>query len=228
MLRLLIAGLLLPLTHFATSSPALRARLVERLGEQAYRGLYSLVALGAFAWLIAAYRGAPFVPLWTAPRVAVWTAAGVVLAAFFLVVSGLTTPNPSALGADRLLDRPNVTRGILRVSRNPFLWGVGLWALAHMGVTRDAASLLLFGSIGSLGWVGAPLLDAKKARQHGRAWERFASETSSMPFLAILERRQRLVLSEIGLWRVAAAVALFALALMAHRWAFGVSPLARM
>jgi uncharacterized membrane protein len=67
-----------------------------------------------------------------------------VLLAFVLVVTGVTTPNPTALGADRLLDRPNVTRGIVRVSRNPLLWGVGLWALAHMAVTGDLASLALF------------------------------------------------------------------------------------
>jgi uncharacterized membrane protein len=67
MVSLFIAGLLLPLTHFAISSSALRASLVERIGEQAYRGLCSLVALAAFAWLITAYRGAPLVPLWIAP-----------------------------------------------------------------------------------------------------------------------------------------------------------------
>jgi hypothetical protein len=38
----------------------------------------------------------------------VWAAALAVLLAFVLVVTGLTTPNPTALGADRLLDRPNV------------------------------------------------------------------------------------------------------------------------
>jgi uncharacterized membrane protein len=225
MIRLFIAGLLLPLTHFGISSSALRADLVRRLGEQPYRGLYSLVALAAFAWLVAAYRGAPMVPLWPTPPFVVWAALPVVFLAFLLAVIGLTTPNPTIVGAERLFARPNVTRGILRVSRNPFLWGVGLWALAHLAVTGDLASLLLFGSIGSLGLVGAPLLDAKKARQHGRQWELFAAETSSLPFLAILQRRQRLALNEIGPWRVAAAVALFGFALLAHRWAFGVSPL---
>jgi hypothetical protein len=37
---------------------------------------------------------------------------------------------------------------------------------------------------------------------------------------------QRLVLREIGLWRIALAMGLFVLMLIAHRWAFGTSPLA--
>jgi NnrU protein len=54
------------------------------------------------------------------------------------------------------------------VTGNPFLWEVGLWAVGHIAVTRDLASVLSFGSVGSLGLTGAPLLDAKKARRRGR------------------------------------------------------------
>jgi uncharacterized membrane protein len=128
------------------------------------------------------------------------------------------------VGADRLFDSPNVARGILRITRNPFLWGTALWALAHIAVSGELASLLFFGSIGALGVIGAFLLDAKKARQHAQRWQRFAAETSNLPFQAIIEGRQRLVLGEIGAWRLAFAIVLFGIVLVAHPWLFGGSP----
>jgi uncharacterized membrane protein len=142
-----------------------------------------------------------------------------------LIVAGLTTPNPTIVGADKLFARPDIVRGILRVTRNPFLWGVGLFALAHGAATGDLASVLFFGALGTLGLAGAPLLDAKKAQRHRAAWPAFAAATSNLPFLAIVQGRQRLVLREIGLWRIALAIGLFVVMLSVHRWAFGTSPL---
>jgi uncharacterized membrane protein len=222
---LFLAALFVPLSHFGISSSPLRPILVERLGERPYQALYSVVSFAAFAWLIVAYRHADVVVLWIAPRPVKLAALPVVLLAFLLVVVGLTTPNPTTVGAEALFDRPNVARGILRITRNPFLWGTALWALAHIGVTGDLASFLFFGSIGALGLVGASLLDAKKARQHGERWKRFATHTSNLPFRAILEGRQELALGEIGAWRIALAVALFVIVLLAHPRLFGVSPL---
>ena len=43
--------------HFAMSHP-LRSALVARLGENGFRGLYSLVALGTFIWMVLAFRAA--------------------------------------------------------------------------------------------------------------------------------------------------------------------------
>jgi uncharacterized membrane protein len=54
-----------------------------------------------------------------------------------------------------------------------------------------------------------------------------AAATSSVPFLAIAQRRQRLVVAEIGWWRLALAAFVFLSALYGHYCAFGVSPLPR-
>jgi len=225
MTMLFVAAIFLPLSHFGISSSPLRAALVRAIGERFYQGLYSLISLAAFAWLIIAYRHTEARVLWVAPGPVKLAALPLVLLAFLLVVVGLTTPNPTAIGAGALLDRPNVARGILRITRNPFLWGTALWAFAHIAATGELGSLLFFGSIGALGILGAFLLDAKKARQHGERWQRFAAETSNLPFQAILEGRQRLALGEIGAWRLALAVALFGIVLVAHPRLFGVSPL---
>ena len=225
MINLVLAALFLPLSHFGISSSWLREFLVRRLGEQAYRGLYSLITLAAFAWLISAFHKAPTDVIWVAPAGVRLAMLVVVLAGFVLGVVGIATPNPTVVGAEKLFDRPDIVRGILRVTRNPFLWGVGLWALAHVVSTGDVAGLLLFGSIGALGLIGAVLLDAKKARRHGTHWRTFAAATSSVPFFAIVQGRQHLVVAEIGWWRIALAVLLFVGVLYAHQWAFGVSPL---
>jgi uncharacterized membrane protein len=37
-------------------------------------------------------------------------------------------------------------RGIQRVTRHPFLWGVAVWAFVHLIANGDVASLMLFGS----------------------------------------------------------------------------------
>ncbi|HXQ24165.1 MAG TPA: NnrU family protein [Candidatus Acidoferrales bacterium] len=228
MTSLVLAAFFLPVSHFGISSSRLRDIVVRTLGEQPYRGLYSLVTLGAFAWLISAYRNAPTDLIWIAPAGLRLAMVIVVLAGFVLAVVGITTPNPTVIGAEKLFERPDIVHGVLRVTRNPFLWGVGLWALAHIVSTGDLASILMFGSIGALGLVGAVLIDAKKARRHGMRWKAFAALTSSVPFLAIAQRRQQLVVAELGWWRIALAVVLFLVALFGHRWAFGVSPLPRL
>ena len=222
---LLLAALFLPISHFGISSTRLRDVLVSRIGEQGYLGLYSLVTVAAFWWLIAAYRGAPGHPLWHAPPAVRSVAFVVVLLAFLITVIGVATPNPTTVGAEKLFERAGVVSGILLITRNPFLWGVGLWGTAHIVATGDAASLMLFGSLVALSLGGSLLIDAKKARRHGAQWQGFAALSSNVPFQAIIEGRQQLRLDEIGWWRIMLAGAVFLAALTAHRWAFGVSPL---
>jgi len=222
---LILASVFLPLSHFGLSSSQLRATLADKLGEQRFLTLYKLVTLAAFAWLIVSYRRAPTLIVWRAPAGVKLAALPVVMLSFLLVVAGITTPNPTVVGAQRLFADPHIVRGILRVTRNAFLWGIGLWAAAHAICTGDAASVLMFGSIGTLGLAGAPVLDAKKAKHHGAQWRAFADATSSVPFLAIMRGRQRLAMGEIGWWRIALSMALFLAALYVHQWAFGTWPL---
>jgi uncharacterized membrane protein len=113
----------------------------------------------------------------------------------------------------------------LRITRNPFVWGVGLFAVAHVIIIGDVATAIAFGGVALLGLAGAPILDAKKARRHGASWDAFAGATSNIPFLAIVRGRQRLAWGEIGLWRLASGAALFVVALVFHQALFGGSPI---
>lgn len=222
---LIAAAVFLLATHFGISSTPLRAALVGRIGERPYLGLYSFVSAAAFWWLGSAYAGASTTPLWPTHPWQAWVPLLVVPVSLLLLVAGFSTPNPTAVGQTAGLERPDVARGILRVTRNPFLWGVGLWALAHMVPNGDSAALVLFGTLAVLALAGSVLIDVKLARRLGPAWDRYAAATSNVPFAAILAGRQRFVWSEIGWVRLAAALVLYAAFLHAHKWVFGVSPL---
>lgn len=223
--ELVVAAVFLLATHFGISSTGARGALVARLGERPYLGVYSLVALAAFVWLGRAYGQAPYVPLWLPAGWQAWVPLLLVPVALAFVVAGLSTPSPTAVGQERVLLGEEPARGILRVTRNPFLWGVALWAVAHMVPNGDVASLVLFGTLAILALWGSALIDAKVARRMGADWDRFAAKTSNLPFAAILAGRQRLALGEIGWPRIAGALVAYAALLHLHRWLFGVSPL---
>jgi len=225
MTELIAAAAFLLATHYGISSTPLRAWLVARLGERAYLGLYSLIALGAIVWVIAAYARAPYIELWPTPAWLAWAPLIVMPFALVLAVSGLSTLNPTAVGASDALDRAEPVRGIFRVTRHPLMWGIGLWAAAHIVANRDLAGLVLFATFGALALLGTLLIDRKLALRRGADWQRFAAATSNLPFAAILAGRQRLVLAEIGWWRIALALLVYVALLAAHPWLFGASPL---
>ncbi len=213
--------------HVVISGSPLRQTIVASIGEGPYLGFFSLLSLAGMVWLALAYAHAPSVWLWTAPAALRWAAPPLLLIAFLFVVVGLTTPSPTATGGESNLDRDDAARGILRITRHPFLWGVALWAVTHAALNGDAASLALFGSLLVLALIGPLLIDAKRRRAFGGKWSRFAARTSNVPFAAIATGRNTLQLGELGTWRVLAAVALWAVMLSTHRLIFGVSALPR-
>jgi uncharacterized membrane protein len=225
MTELIAAAAFLLASHYGISSTPLRGWLVARLGERAYLGLYSLIALGAIVWLIAAYARAPYLELWPTPAWLAWVPLIVMPFALVLAVSGLSTLNPTAVGAPDTLDRAEPVRGIFRVTRHPFMWSVGLWAGAHIIANGDLAGLVLFATFGTLALLGTLLIDRKFAARRGADWQRFAAASSNLPFAAILVGRQRFVFAEIGWWRIALALVVYVALLGAHPWLFGASPI---
>jgi uncharacterized membrane protein len=209
MTNLVAASLFLLLSHFLIASTQIRGILVAKLGEPVYSTSYSVLAVAAFAWLITAYNRSPDLLVWTAPRWLGIALAPLLLLSSVLIVAGLTTPNPVILRSAHLFQGSSVVRGVLRISRNPFFWGTSLLSISLIVVIGSLASIVAFGSITFLGIVGGKVLDAKKAKQHGAVWRRFAAETSDVPFMAIIEKRQTLALAEIRWWRWSAAGGLF-------------------
>ncbi|GGE47037.1 hypothetical protein GCM10007276_25290 [Agaricicola taiwanensis] len=127
---LLVAGLALFFTpHVLTILRRPRAEAIGALGEGAYKGVYSLVTLAGLVLIIIGFGQAPYIELWPSPVWARHLALPLVWIAFVLVAAAYVP-----------------TGKIKEKAKHPMLAGVKLWALTHLIVNGDLASLLLFGS----------------------------------------------------------------------------------
>jgi len=218
---LALATVVFLLAHYVSSTP-LRAGLVAVLGENAYLGLYILVSLAALGWMISAYVRAPYERLWWGEEFRAWVIL-LMPVSTVLVACGLLTRNPSAVRQEGLLRSMGEPRGILRVTRHPLMWGITLWAVLHVLVRGDAASLVFFGGFLLLAVSGPVLIDVRKKRAIGVDWERFALVSSNVPFAAILAGRNHFKFDEIG-WRpVLVGLALYVVLVFLHPYLFGAS-----
>jgi uncharacterized membrane protein len=224
MFSLIAASAFFLLIHFGVSGTRLRDIMVARMGEGRYRAVFALASVVGIIWMGRAYARAPAVELW-GQLVGLQTLAfATVLLAFLFVGIGLATPSPTRVGMEsKLAQGAEIARGIVRITRHPFLWGVALWALVHLIVNGDLASVILFGSLFVLALGGTASIDAKRRRVFGDSWSRFAHATSNIPFAAIATGRNRLgpALREIGILRPIGAIAAFGLLLVLHGRLFG-------
>lgn len=219
MLNLIAASAYFLLIHFGVSGTRLRGVLVARLGEGPYRGAFALASILGLVWMAYAYRHAPTVPTWGFVLGFRPAAYLLVLIAFVFVVIGIATPSPTRVGMESTLARgPDCARGMVRITRHPFLWGAALWALAHLIVNGDLASLILFGSLLVLALAGTAVIDAKRRRSFGERWMQFAAVTSNVPFAAVVAGRNQLgsAVAEIGVWRPLVAIVAYAVAFYLH------------
>lgn len=224
---LIAAAVLFVGGHFLLSSVALRTALIARFGEKVFRGLYSLVMLGSFIWMLFAYGATPYVALWVTPIGLYWLPVIVMPFAAILIVASLTTPNPTMVGGERLLadgtGSPAV--GIFSITRHPMLWGTGLWAVSHLLVNGDLPSVVLMGGIAILSFAGMVHIDRRREAALGAAWGPMKLTTSRLPFGAVLAGRGKVDWRGIGWWRPLLGLALYLGLMHIHVYAFGAWPL---
>lgn len=211
--------------HFILSSLPVRQGIIGLAGEAAFRGLYALVSLAAFVWMLRAYGAAPDAALWRpAPALQIIPLLAMPIACV-LLVSGLTTRSVTGIGGEALLGDPHPVRGIATITRHPFLCGVALWGAAHVAANGDAASVLLFGGVTVLALGGMAHIDYRRRQSAGPAWGPMAMGSSAIPFLAAIQGRVKIDWPGIGLTRILAGLALYAAIAAAHDFAFGVAVL---
>lgn len=225
MTLLLVAALVFLGSHLLIAGTRLRDVLTGMMGEAAYLILYSLVSVAAIVWLVMAYRAVgDDVLLYDLGMGVRHLAIPAVLLAFLIGVPGLLSANPTAVGQTGAIAKDDTVRGVLRITRHPFLWGVAIWSALHLAANGDAASVVLFGTFLLLALLGTFSIDAKRKRKLGAQWENFAARTSNIPFAAILTGRNRFKAGEYFDWRFFVALALFVVLLFAHARVIGVSP----
>jgi uncharacterized membrane protein len=131
-------------------APHMRARIIAKRGEGAWKGIYTIVSLAGFVLLVWGYGQARAVspvlynpPFWMSHV----TLLLMVPAMIFLVAS-------------------QVPAGRIKAAvKHPMLLAVKIWALAHLLANGDVASLILFLSF--LGWAVADRISEKRRLQAG-------------------------------------------------------------
>jgi uncharacterized membrane protein len=170
-------------THFLMSHP-LRTPLVARLGERGFAGVYSLVALITFGWMIWAYGPASAEapqPLWDAGPWGFVVATVLMWLGSVLFIGSLRR-NPALPRPGKTIERIDDPNGVYAITRHPMMWGFTIWALVHAIVNPTPASLVLSATIAFLALVGAAIQDEKKAKLMGDVWRDWRSKTSFVPY----------------------------------------------
>jgi uncharacterized membrane protein len=216
LVSLVIAGIAFCGSHILLSSTRLRGSLRDQLGERGFLAVYSLTSLVIFAWFVAAYSAAPTIVLWPKQRWAALVPVSVMPFASILLVAGYSTRNPTAVGMERSARADDPAPGILRVTRHPVLWAIGLWASSHVIANGDLSSVVFFGLLAALAFGGTVLIDRKKQLALGSNWSRLAEVTSNVPFAALVAGRTGLRWRDIGFLRIAAGLLLYAVLYLAH------------
>jgi uncharacterized membrane protein len=131
MLLLIIGMVIFLAVHLIPTFVAFRQKLIAWKGEAYYKIGYSCAALIGLILIIIGKGRAEYIPLWDPPD---WsyhvTQIAMLVALIFLPAAYIPT-------------------NLKRFLRNPFLTGLALWALSHLLVSGDLASIVLFGGFGA-------------------------------------------------------------------------------
>ena len=129
-MALLIVGLILFFgVHLVPSTP-LRSSMVAKLGEDPFKGVFSLVSLAGFVLIVYGFMQTEFVPL------------------FDPLPWGRDLAYALAPVAMVLLVASNTPNNLKRFLHHPMLIGIALWSGAHLAANGDLASTLIFLSFG--------------------------------------------------------------------------------
>ena len=126
-MTLLILGVLLwAFSHtFKRILPGARAEL----GEERGKGLVALMSLAGIVLMVVGYRSAPIIPVYTPlPGIGHLVNLTMIVSIYFLGAGGMKT-------------------WITTKVRHNMLTGTLIWALSHLLVNGDVASLILFGGM---------------------------------------------------------------------------------
>jgi len=131
-MNLLIAGVVLwsVLHLLPTLARPLRQSAIDRVGNNAYRGLFSLLMLVSLALIVFGWRSTPEVDVYRLP---IWTRqAGALLMIIAFILFG-AAQYPTA---------------IKRLIRHPMLTSVIVWAVSHLLTNGSMRAIVLFGGMG--------------------------------------------------------------------------------
>ena len=168
-------------THLLMSHP-LRAPMMKALGANGFMGVYSLVSLATFGWVVVAFRAAPAGdPLWIVGD-GLWALASLIMLLAAILLMGSLIRNPAMPMPNAAALAEMAPQGVFTITRHPMMWSFTLWAVAHALISPRPAVLELCGFIAALALLGSLGQDAKKAKLMGDVWQGYVARTSFIPF----------------------------------------------
>lgn len=207
-------------SHFVLSWGPVRRLGVATLGEKPFLGLYSLISIGLFTWIVMAYLAAPDVDVWEPHRAFQHIPLSVMPLACILLFAGYTVPNPSSIFTPEQGGR---VPGIIKVTRHPAMWAVAIWGILHVFANTYAAPMMVGGGMAVLALGGAWHMECRRANDPD--WQRIKAESAFFPFAGMIGGRVRVSAADVGWWRIIGGVVLYAVLLLAHETLFGASPM---
>jgi uncharacterized membrane protein len=215
-------------SHLVISSCVVRPRLIAVVGERAYPGVYSIVALATFIPLVLAFAhhkhsGAMLWDLRDIPLVR-WLVWLLMLLALIIFVASFITPNPGSMGAQGDNDA-SVARGVLKISRHPGFVAFSIFGLAHVLMNGFVGDVVFFVSFPALSIIGGLHQDARKEVQLGTSYRKLEESTSFFPGLALIQGRQHWTSADMPWPAIAIGIALTALIVWLHPMIFGGNPM---
>lgn len=210
-------------THFLLSHP-LRRPLVRAMGEAAFLGIYSLVAVATLVWLVVAYRAAPTTaPLWPVGSL-LWAIVTAVMLLASVLLMGSIVRNPALPSPGMASTVPSEARGVYAVTRHPMMWAVALWGACHIAIYPVGKNIVVAGAIMVLALLGAAFQDRKKRRLQPETWPAWETRTSYWPFAAVITGKARL--GGFGMHALGGGLVVWLAATWAHiplaGWAAGI------
>ena len=143
MMMLLMGLALWFATHlFAIWAPTQRQSMTESMGAMGSRIVMAILTIVSVALMVMGYQDAGFVEVWTPPAFLVHVNNLLMLIAVVFFIAG------------------NVPSVVRRKVRHPQLAAAKTWALAHLLVNGDLASIVLFGGI--MAWAVLALIGSNK------------------------------------------------------------------
>ncbi len=196
-LLLTLLWALFALTHIVPTSAGLRPKLVARIGTGPYLGLYSLVSLTIFVPLVTVYvyhlHEGP--QLWTVAQVPGVREMALALAGlgFTVMIASFFQKNPLVIG---IASAPHPS-GLTRITRHPMFLPAVPIAMGHLLLHGWLTDVVFFSGLGLYAIAGCLHQDHRKRLAEGEKLAGFFTESSFLPFAAILAGRGRLVLTEL-------------------------------
>ena len=145
---LLIIGLVLFVgIHFLPMFEGLRSAVVEKLGENVYKAVFSIVSIVGLVLMVMGYKQTEVTPLWDTPS---WGRQ-----LLFLLM----------IPATILFVAANFKSHIRNRLRHPMLIGTIIWSLGHLIVDGHLAALFLFGSLTAFAVIDIISVNSRKAAE---------------------------------------------------------------